>query len=389
MPVLSFLILIHEAGHFVTAKWFGIRVIEFGFGFPPRAVGFVFRGTIYSINWLPIGGFVRLVGEEDPTDPNSFARQSVLKRSVVLLAGSFMNFVLPVAIFMVLFMLPHETFLGGDVIIIGVAPDSPARMADLRPGDLIRSVDGRPVNQLEELVDLIQRKEGRPIEISFRRAPQVTGVRMSPEFMDVSSVIVEPRHNPPTLSVVEVVSNLDSEVSLAEALKYDKSLAVGDSLIQGAIGVRIGLSNPKFGSRSYPFWTALPKAFETIWNIVKFTWNGLVEALVTRSNPGITGPIGIAHTTDEVVSEFGLAWIFQLTALLSISLGLLNILPIPALDGGRLAFVMLEWVRGGKRISPRHEGLVHLAGFVIVIGLILLLSYYDILRIINGESLIR
>ena len=389
IPVLAFLIFIHELGHFATAKWFGIKVTEFGFGFPPRAFGVRYRGTVYSVNWIPIGGFVRIVGEEDPTDPDSFARQSVLKRSVVLLAGSFMNLVLPVVIFTVLFMLPHETLLGGDVIIAGVAPASPAKVAGLRRGDAIRSVDGHPVTDPGELIDLVRGRAGQPIALSIRRAPAVTGFRTSPEFMDIALVTVVPRRDPPKLRVVEVVTDRASEVSLAEARRYDNSLAVGDTMTQGAIGVRIGLANAKFGRTTDPIWRAVPRSFETIWNILVFTWNGIVEGVATRSNPGIAGPIGIAHATDEVVSQLGFSWIFQLTALLSISLGVLNILPIPALDGGRLAFVILEWARRGKRISPRREGLVHLVGFVIVIGLILVLSYYDIVRILGGESLIR
>ena len=389
VPVLAFLIFIHELGHFAAAKWFGIRVTEFGFGFPPRAFGVSYRGTVYSVNWIPIGGFVRIVGEEDPTDPESFARQSVLKRSVVLLAGSFMNLVLPVVIFTVLFMLPHDTLLGGDVIIAGVAPASPANVAGLRPGDAIRSVDGHPVTHPEKLVDLVRGRAGQPIELSIRRAPAVTGFRTSPEFMDIASVTVVPRRNPPKLRVVEVVTDRASEVSLSEARRYDSRLALGDTMTQGAIGVRIGLANAKFGRTTDPVWRAVPRSFETIWNILVFTWNGLVEGVATRSNPGIAGPIGIAHATDEVVSRLGISWIFQLTALLSISLGVLNMLPIPALDGGRLAFVMLEWVRRGKRISPKREGLVHLVGFVLVIGLILVFSYYDIVRILGGESLIR
>ena len=121
VPVLGFLVFIHELGHFATAKWFGIKVTEFGFGFPPRIFGVPFRGTIYSVNWVPLGGFVRMVGEEDPTDPDSFARQSVPKRAVVLVAGSFMNLLFPVIVFTVLFSLPHDAVVG-QVVIMAVNP---------------------------------------------------------------------------------------------------------------------------------------------------------------------------------------------------------------------------------------------------------------------------
>ena len=144
-PILAFLVLIHELGHFATAKWFGIEVMEFGFGFPPRVFGVRYRGTLYSLNLIPLGGFVRMLGEEDPTHPKSFARQTVGKRVVVLVAGSFMNLLLPVVIFSVLFMLPHDVLIGGEVFVSGVAPGSPAQEAGLRGGDTILSVDGERI----------------------------------------------------------------------------------------------------------------------------------------------------------------------------------------------------------------------------------------------------
>ena len=387
-PVLGFLIFIHEMGHFVTAKWVGIKVMEFGFGFPPRIFGVRYRGTVYSINWIPLGGFVRMVGEEDPSDPSSFARQSVLKRAVVLVSGSFMNLLFPVIVFTVLFVLPHDTLLGGEVVVATVAPGSPAQEAGLRAGDTILSVDSHRVAFPEEVVNHISENQGRPTELSIRRGSIVSGLGTSPEFAVFETVTVVPRHDPPSLKVVEEVTDPATQVSLAEAQRYDRSLEVGDILRQKAIGVRIALVNPKFGKTTDPIWRAVPKSFTTIWNVLAFTWDGIFEGLSTRSNPGLAGPIGIAQVTDEVVTRFGFSMIFQLMALLSISLGIVNVLPIPALDGGRLMFVMLEWVRRGKRVSPQREGVVHLVGYAILIAFILVLSYTDIVRILNGESLL-
>ena len=191
------------------------------------------------------------------------------------------------------------------------------------------------------------------------------------------------------MKVVETVTDPAREVSLTQARRYDTSLKVGDTMVQKAIGVRIGLANPKFGKTTDPIWTAFPKSFETIWDVLSFTWNGIFEGVSTQSNPGITGPVGIAQVTGEVVDRFGISLVFQLAALLSISLGIVNILPIPALDGGRLMFVVIEWLRRGRRISPQREGLVHLVGFAILIVFIVVLSYSDIARIINGESFLR
>ena len=389
VPVLALLIFVHELGHFATAKMFGIKVTEFGFGFPPRIFGIPFRGTVYSLNLIPLGGFVKMVGEEDPSDPDSFARHSVLKRLIVLSAGSIMNFVLPVVIFTVLLMLPHEALVGGSVVITSVAPGSPAEQAGLRGGDTILAVDGEPVISPGELVSAVRDRSGRPIELSLRRASRVMGLSQSPELATYEAVSVTPRISPPRLKVVEEVTDPSSEVGLSDARRYDPNLDVGDTMTQGAIGVMIGLANPKFGTKTEPIWSAVPNAVRMIWAVLSFTWGGITEGVATRSNPGIAGPVGIAHATGEMVEELGVSWVFRIAALLSVSLGVVNLLPIPALDGGRIVFVVLEFLRRGKRISPQREGLIHLVGFVVIIGLIIAITYSDIVTIVNGESFLR
>ena len=389
VPVLALLIFVHELGHFATAKFFGIKVTEFGFGFPPRIFGVPFKGTLYSLNLIPLGGFVKMVGEEDPSDPDSFARHSVLKRLVVLSAGSIMNFVLPVVIFTILLMLPHDALVGGSVMITSVAPGSPAEQAGLRGGDVILAVDGKPVISPGELVETVRGRSGQPIELSLRRASLVMGLSQSPELATYDTLRVTPRISPPRLKVVEEVIDPSSEISLSDARRYNPNLEVGDTMTQGAIGVMIGLVNPKFGTKTEPVWTAVSNGVRMIWSVLSFTWGGITEGVATRSNPGIAGPVGIAHATGEVVEELGVAWIFRIAALLSVSLGVVNLLPIPALDGGRIVFVVLEFLRRGKRISPQREGLIHLVGFVVIIGLIVAITYSDILRIVNGESFLR
>lgn len=387
-PVLGFLVFVHELGHFITAKWFGIQVMEFGFGFPPRIYGVQYRGTIYSINWIPLGGFVRMLGEEDPTHPESFARQRAYKRVIVLVAGSFMNLLLPVAIITVLFMLPHDTLVGGDVIISSdPATGSPAKEAGLRAGDTILSVDGKPVNSTDDLIGLVTRRLGRPVEFSIRRAAVISGLAASPELMSFDVVTVVPRTDPPKLVVVEEVTDAGTEVSLSDARLYNRLLEVGDTMTQGAIGVMIGLVSPKFARTSDPIWRAVPLSVEAIWDVLVITGGALRQGVETGTNPGVLGPVGIAQAAGEGVDRLGISWIFQFMALLSISLGIVNILPFPPLDGGRLAFVALEVVRRGKRISARREGLVHLVGFMVVIGLILFMSFFEVQRLLNGENL--
>ncbi len=424
-PVLGFLIFIHELGHFVTAKWFGITVKEFGFGFPPRLIGFKFSryGTIYSINLIPLGGFVRMIGEngenateEDterhlreksvvfvrrgaeeageiddapPPEEVSFADQTVLKRAIVLCAGSFMNLLFPLVTFAILFLLPQDTVVG-DVVVNGVAPGSPAARAGLRGGDTIIAVQGRPIDNHFELIQRVMTRLGSPTEIEIRRGTFITGNPIpEPISADTEIVSLVPRLNPPDLVVVENVSDPSREVSLADAQKYLPELQVGDSLTQGAVGIMIGTFGQHTEKRSYPLWDAVPMSSQKMWDVVLLTKNGVARWMAGGPDPGFAGPVGIARVTGEVARVGGISPLIEFMALISISLGVINILPIPALDGGRLLFVIIEWVRRGKRISPQREGLVHLVGFVLLIGLIVVISYFDVVRLLNGDSLIR
>ena len=387
VPILGFLIFVHELGHFITAKRFGIKVTEFGFGFPPRIVGIRHGETIYSINWIPLGGFVRMVGEEDPTDPRSFASQTVLKRIVVLVSGSFMNLVVPIVIFTVLFAVPHDVVVGS-VTITGVAPNSPAQAAGLRAGDVVISVDGHRLNNHTDLIQRTMAKLGSSVELAIRRGSIVSGLDLSPEYSTVETVTLTPRLNPPDLTVVDQVADSSKEVSLSEARRYDAGLGVGDSLTQGPIGIIIGTSNLRIAKKSYPIWDAVPMSLGKLRDVVLISKNGIVRWAAGGPDPGLAGPVGIAQVTGEV-AKAGISPVFELAAVISISLGVVNILPIPALDGGRLMFVLIEWVRRGKRISPQREGLVHLVGFAILIGFIVVISYFDIVRILNGGDFIR
>ena len=388
IPVIGFLVFIHELGHFVAAKRFGIKVTEFGLGFPPRMFG-VRRGeTLYTINWIPLGGFVKMVGEEDPTEPRSFASQSVLKRTIVLVSGPLVNLAFPVVAFTILFVVPRDTVVGS-VVINGVAPRSPAAAAGLRPGDTIISVNGHQLDNHADLIRRVMTKLGSPVELDVRRGSMVTGLGTSPEFSVVESIRVEARVAPPDLTVVEEVTDPATEVSLAEARRYSGELSIGDTLEQGAIGIIIGTANQKVVKRSHPIWEAVPMSFSQMWDVVLITKNAISRWISGGPDPGFAGPIGIAQVTGAIAETGEVSALLELMALISLSLGIFNILPIPALDGGRLMFVIIEWARRGKRISPQREGLVHLIGFALLISLIVLISYRDIVRLLNGDSFIR
>ena len=559
-PVLGFLIFIHEMGHFLTAKWFGITVKEFGFGFPPRLLGIRFSpgGTIYSINWIPIGGFVRMVGEHgegieegryvrqkpdknvilvrgrhdhpdlyglfavprdasqedirrsyvelvelinlreperrdrmlhtlqiayselsnpekraaydkviegvemEPADPPdyyglldvpinasqqeidkgyedlvelinnknpenragilryaehaysvlsdeetrssydrrlqaampeevSFANQSVLKRAIVLCAGSAVNLIFPIVVFTALFALPHEV-PSGRVVITAVAPGSPAEDAGITSGDAIIAVDGNELDTHADLVQRVMSSLGEPTELTIQRGVFVPG-SSAPQPTSSSHEIVTlvPRVKPPELKVVDQVVDPTREVSLADARRYQIGLQVGDTLTQGAMGVMIGTFDTTMVERDYSLVQAVPKSFQQMWSVLTLTQTSITRWASGGPDPGLSGPVGIARITGQVaerVDEVGISPLLQLTAIISISLGIVNLLPIPALDGGRLMFVVIEFLRGGKPISPRREGMAHLIGFIVLIGLIVVISYFDVVRLISGDSVI-
>ena len=387
IPVLAFLVFIHELGHFLTAKRFGIKVLEFGFGFPPRIYGKQVGETIYSINAIPLGGFVRMLGEEDPTNERSFASQSPLKRVIVLVAGSFMNIVTPIVIFTILFILPHDVPVG-TVTVMGVAPMSPASEAGIRPGDQILSVNGERVRHHYELIQKVTVNLGSETQLDVRRGSIISGLGQSPDFSVVESVTVVPRFNPPDLTVVESVTDPETQVSVRDARRYDGQLQAGDTLTQGAVGVVIATGNLRAVKETQTPIEAVPNAVTRVWDVLTLTKNGFHTWIVGGPDPGIAGPIGIAQVTGQV-AEAGISPFFEIVALISISLAIINLLPIPALDGGRLMFVLIEWARGGKRISPSKENLAHALGFVVLIGFIIVISFFDISRILSGGSVLR
>ncbi len=347
LVVILVLVMAHEVGHFVTAKASGVRVDEFGLGFPPRLLAIRRGETTYSLNLVPLGGFVKMAGEEDPKIQHSLASKSIGTRILVLGAGSLMNFLLPLLLFSGALMVPHSV-LTETVVVNRVAPDSPAVRAGLRAGDTILSINRKPITNSSDLHRNIQLNLGREIPIVVQHSDSTR-----------ETVKVIPRWQPPAG--------------------------------QGAIGIEI---NPEAAQasrtitrRSEPFWKAIPLGITACIETFILFKNGIVGMFIGSVPMAVTGPVGIAQLTGEI-ARIGISPLMEFAAFLSINLAIVNIFPLPALDGGRIAFVLLEWVRGGKRISPKTEGLVHLIGFVMIIVFALAITYQDIMRIVAGEALI-
>ena len=333
--VFSLLIFSHELGHFVAAKLSRVRVDEFGFGYPPRMVKLgQWHETTISLNWLPFGGFVKM-SEDDPSTPGSLAGKSRGTRFFVLVAGSVMNLILALVLFSVTFMIGAPTpYEGPGAGIYYVAPNSPAAQAGMKAGDTIVSIDGQQIVQIEQAVDLIKQHLGQPVQVVVQRDGQ-----------ELPAMEVIPRVDPPEN--------------------------------EGALGVALDLP---LAIRSYPIWQAVPMGIRTTVNAVRAMGQAVAGAIM-GNQPGIqvTGPIGIYTMTTEA-AKTGLSRLVEFTAFLSLNLFLVNLLPLPALDGGRVIFVILEWIRGGRKIAPEKEGAVHAIGMLLLIGLMVVVTVMDYMR---------
>jgi len=377
ISLLLVLVLIHEFGHFLAAKAFGIKVLEFGIGFPPRARTLFKKGeTEYTLNWLPIGGFVRLLGEEDPSDPRSLAAAPRWQRLTVMAAGVLMNFVLALFLMGVSFMVPRERALT-QAQIVEVAAGSPAAEAridgpmrdgtavvqGIQPGDLIVGVEGRDIANTAEMVYANRLNLGKTQEWTIIRAGSTLTAH------------VYARWHPPAGQGPTGV-----RIGAPQSCSVD---ANGEP-------VNCQLKYPQTESVSYPPWVAFPKGAQSLVDTMVLTYNeirvrvgGGGGAAVNDDQPAFTGPVGIADTTGTLIKEAGWRSLIEFAALLSLNLAIFNALPIPMLDGGRMFFVVLEIIRGGRRISPEKESLVHLAGFALMMAGVLVVTYFDIARLVT------
>lgn len=446
--ILLALVIVHEAGHYVTAKMFGVQVLEAGIGFPPKMAGLRWRDTDYTLNWLPLGAFVRMLGEEDPSDPRSLAAQAKWKRTIIIGSGAFMNLVLAIALFTVALMVPREISAGG-AEISRVAPGSPAERAGLMAGDEILEVNGRRAESQQDAAYLIRLYQGSNIDFTVQRNDPRTGseviqindvyARWNPRPYDDECGVKQPQG--PTGIQVGAASILPVSLTAAERAELEQNTRQNwreyKQLIPagappwcysgsefGFVGLTAaqcsGLSPedqaagralkadlfaetdaacyefrppPAFEvitrTRSEPLWEALPNSLRLSFESLILTRNQIWTLVRGYGGSPITGPVGIAHATGEVVDQAGWISLIDLAASISMSLAILNVLPIPMVDGGRLVFILIEFLRGGRRIAPEKEALVHLIGFAAMILFAAVITYFDIVRIIDGGSLLR
>ncbi len=367
--ILGVLVLIHEAGHFIVARRNGVPSEEFGFGFPPRIVGtykdpsgkrkWIFGNkeieqeikdreeTVYSLNLIPIGGFVKIKGEdgENKNDPKSFASQGAWVRFKILFAGVGMNFVLAVVLFYAAFMLGLPEVINDDaaqpgtkIQIAKVAAETPAQNAGIQLGDEVISIieNGKEIRleTISQLQEVTKRNEGAEVQMRVLHVgesePTVLNITPRKEFPQ--------NEGPLGIEIVRTAFVRHGPIeSMLMAIETTYSITMAIFAFLGSLILKI------FTSQSVPI--------------------------------DVAGPVGIAVMTGQV-AKMGIAFILQFTALLSVNLAVINLLPFPALDGGRIIFIGIEKIKGSP-VSEKVEGIVHTFGFFVLIGIMILVTVRD------------
>lgn len=346
--ILGILVLVHELGHFIVARKNGVKVDEFGLGFPPRMKKLFKKGdTLFTLNWIPLGGFVKIKGEdgEKSEDKDSFGNKKFWQKSLILAAGVLMNFALAFVLFSIGFTVGLPAVLDGnetgnirqrEILINQVLNDSPADRAGLETGDKIISLDNVTPVDLDELQSYIASREAHEISFSVKHGDKIINKKIIPEKLDISK----------------------------------ENAIIGVELIETGIV-------------SYPFYKAIwigAKTTVLLIGRIFYILGNMLKDLIFGAGvqAEIAGPIGIAALTGKMI---GLGWIYvlQFTAILSINLGIINILPLPALDGGRILFAIIEKIRQ-KPNNQKIETTIHNIGFTALMILIAIVTYKDLVK---------
>lgn len=367
--VLGILVFVHELGHFLVSKKNGVTPEEFGFGFPPRILGVYFtkkgarkiiwgnkeipkealdnEKTLYSINWIPLGGFVRIKGEDGShrKDPKSFASQSIWVKFKILIAGVVMNVVFGAFLFSVAFWIglpeaisDEEQVNDSKVQIARIKKDSPAEVGGLKMGDsiiFIKEEQGVTIKpkKTAEVQSFIKDNSGEKLTFSLERAGEKEDVEV---IVDLS------------------INNEDSSVAGVEIVRT---------------------TFVKYGPLK-SIWLGIRTTYLIIVQIFLFLFDLIGKIFTSQQvEAEVAGPVGIAVLTSQV-SKMGLAFILQFAAMLSVNLAVINILPIPALDGGRILFLLIEKIKG-KPLNEKTEGIIHAMGFFLLIGLMIFVTIKD------------
>lgn len=346
--VLGVLIFIHELGHFLVAKWMGVRVERFSLGFPPNIFSRQWGETNYSIGIIPLGGFVKMAGD-NPAEgitgaPDEFHSKSVSQRAAVIFAGPAMNYVLAIVILCGIYMFAGRPIVDEDRIVVGeVSSEAPAEKAGLGEGDIIIGIEGEPVSQFDSLRERINSRLNEPVEITW-----VSGAD----------------------TITKTITTTTTTIPTADGT-------------MDTVGI-IGFSQKIQGYERYGVFEAIGEGF-TMTHVMVAQTAKFVKMLVTGqvSAKMIGGPVFIAQQSGREARK-GAASLFLFMALLSVNLAIINVLPIPILDGGHLVFLGVEKIRG-RRLSVKALARAQQVGMIVLLTLIVFVTYNDILRVLRGN----
>ena len=337
LAILLFCVMIfpHELGHFIAARRMGVKVNEFAFGMGPAIWKKQGAETLYSIRLLPVGGFCAMEGEDgdsgDSADPRAFGNKKPWQKIVVLAAGSFMNIICAIVIMSLIVGIMGFT----TTVIDEVAEDLPAREAGIQEGDKLIQIDDTKIEQWADVSKAIQASEGNAMEVTFERNNEVKTVSVVPQLKDS----VDAQGNP----------------------------------VQGyALGVTCKISHNPF--------MAVVDGAQATWNMVKMMFSALGQLFSGQAGVDeLSGPVGMINMVNQT-SQYGFWYYGFLTALICVNLAIINMLPLPALDGGRIIFVIYTMITG-KTVSEKVEGTIHMVGMALLLALMVFVTMNDITRI--------
>jgi regulator of sigma E protease len=416
-------IYLHELGHFIAAKRAGVKVEEFGIGLPPRLFGIKRGETIYSVNAIPLGAFVKAAGENDPTVPRSLAGKGPWTRLGIYAAGPLVNIFLAFVLLSAFLALPISTVAGNGLMVHSVAVNSSAEEAGIEPGDIILKVEGQSVHRWEDMQDIVNSvEEGAEITLLLLRNGQEVQTTLKPKFdpelqrriigvllcwnivgqVEEGSPAYEAgiRAGDTILSINgQGVYNDESMSSALHSAREDEEI----SLILLRDGKTISISLINVGYETLPGvelrWVEgvhIEQERLPVWRAVYLGARYIIymPVLIIEAIPliikspdmALVGPIGAGQLTVEVVRSSGFSSILFMASMISLGLGIFNLFPIPPLDGGGMLVALIEGFRRGKRLSPRAVRLAHTIGTAFLIALVILVTFSDILRLISGEG---
>jgi regulator of sigma E protease len=422
---LFVVVFLHELGHFITAKRAGVKVEEFGLGFPPRLFGIKRGETVYSINAIPVGAFVKSVGEDDPTVPRSLASKRPWPRLAVYVAGPLANIFLAFVLLSAFFMIPSSVIVGDGVMVHSVVEDSPAEQASIEAGDIILEANGERVHKWGDVQNIISSsEEGEEITLVLQKDGSQEEVGLIPQFNPdlgrltvgvtlcwniVSQVEdgspadeagIRPKDTILSVNKQAVYSKEDMSRALASVEEggeiYLTLLREGESISaslikkpdsdQRVMGMKLRwVDGTHIGQERLPLW----KAAHLGGSYIIYLPEMIVASIpLIKENPGLAlvGPVGAGQLTVEWVKSFGLSNILFMAGIVSLGIALFNFLPIPPLDGAGMLVAFIEGLRRGKRLSRRTLRLAYTIGTTLLTTLMVLVTYNDILRIITGGS---